>query len=503
MENLSKRVYFVLLALLSLLVHLHGYSQNYYAIQGSNYAGSLGIGNNPASIVNTPYKWDLDILSLQAKNATNGVIIQNYSLFSNPRNSQYSFREGDYRRFAYTDFNINLLNGRVALNRRQAIGFGINLRSYAQASTGAANFIDTLKTTRDFLDLGNYNRKLYGDFTHSSWIEVFATWAQTIWDHTDSRLNAGITAKISRGISGAYINLLNGSVVQTIHGNSYDYTMQDVFAEYAYSRNYDTWQKGKSNNQNLQDFLSHTRAGFSLDLGVEYLIKSSQIPSVFDEDNYYDYDWKIGLSLLDIGFNQFQYVKNSRIVSGFQNNITDTVLDQQFTGINNLQEFNDKLIGIAGNIQQPAGTFHVINPARLVLNVDHFITGAWYVNGNASLNLSSLSGSQWRLSELNMLTITPRWETRRLGFYLPVQFNTKDKLWIGGAFKAGPLLVGIHNWANVFSKNKMQNGGAYIAIVIRPGKTTANRLDKRLDCPKGDTKFTKNRLGQKLSCPPR
>jgi hypothetical protein len=49
----------------------------------------------------------------------------------------------------------------------------------------------------------------------------------------------------------------------------------------------------------------------------------------------------------------------------------------------------------------------------------------------------------------------------------------------------------------------MQNGGAYIAIVIRPGKTTTNRLDKRLDCPKGDTKFTKNRLGQKLSCPPR
>jgi hypothetical protein len=503
MESLFKRGYFVLLALLLLLVHLHGYSQNYYAVQGSNYAGSLGIGNNPASIVNTPYKWDLDILSLQEKNATNGVIIQNYSLFSNPRNSQYSFREGDYRRFAYTDFNINLLNGRYALNRRQAIGFGINLRGYAQASTGAANFIDTLKTTRDFLDLGNYNRKLYGDFTHSSWIEVFATWAQTIWDRTDSRLNAGITAKISRGISGAYVNLLNGSVVQTIHGNSYEYTMQDVFAEYGYSRNYDAWQKEKSNNQNLNDFLSHTRAGFSFDLGVEYLIKSSQISSAFDEDNYYDYDWKIGLSLLDIGFNQFQYGKNSRIVSGFQNNITDTVLDQRFTDINNLQEFNDKLVGIARNLQQPTGTFHVINPARLVLNVDHFITGAWYVNGNASLNLSSLSGSQWRLSELNMLTITPRWETRRLGFYLPVQFNTKEKLWIGGAFKAGPLLVGIHNWANVFSKNKTQNGGAYIAIVIRPGKTTTNRLDKRLDCPKGDTKFTKNRLGQKLSCPPR
>lgn len=280
MESLFKKGKLILLALLLLLVHLHGYSQNYYAIQGSNYAGSLGIGNNPASIVNTPYKWDIDILSMQVKNATNGVTIHNYSLFGNPGHSQYSFSEGDYRRFAYADFNINLLNGRFALNRRQAIGFGINLRGYTQLSTGAINFIDTLKTTRDFFDLGNYNRKMNGDFIHSSWLEFFATWAQTIWDRTDTRLNAGITARISRGISGAYINLLNGSVAQTFHGNTYEYTMQDVFAEYGYSNNYDTWQKGKSNNQNLRDFLTHTQAGLSFDLGVEYLIKSPQIATL-------------------------------------------------------------------------------------------------------------------------------------------------------------------------------------------------------------------------------
>ncbi len=96
-------------------------------------------------------------------------------------------------------------------------------------------------------------------------------------------------------------------------------------------------------------------------------------------------------------------------MSGFQDNITDTVLDVQFNDISNLQEFNNKLIGIARNIQQPGGLFRVVNPARAVLNVDHFITGAWYVNGNVSVNLSSLSSNQWRLTELNLLTVTPRW----------------------------------------------------------------------------------------------
>lgn len=505
MENLFKWGKWPLLALLLPLVYFHGYAQNYYAIQGSNYAGSLGTGNNPAAIVNTPYKWDITLFGVQAKNATNGIVIHNYSLFGNPNKSQYSFPEGDFRRYAYADYNVNLLNMRYALNRQQAIGFGINLRGYAQLSTGPVNFIDTLKSVGDFFDLGNYNRKLYGDFTHSSWMEVYATWAQTIWDRSDARLNAGVTAKLSRGISGAYLNVLNGSVAQTIHGNNYDYTMQDVYAEYAHSANYDQWQKDKSTNQNLRDFLNHTRAGFSFDLGVEYIIKPAQISTVFDDDNYYDYDWKIGLSLLDIGFNQFKYGKNSRILNGFQANVTDTVLDQQFANVKDLTEFNQRVLGIAGTIQQPTGTFHVINPARLVLNVDHYITGAWYVNGNASLNLSSLSGNQWRLTELNMLTITPRWETRRLGFYLPVQFNTKEKLWVGGAVKLGPLLLGVHNWATVFSKNKMQNGGAYVALIIRPGKNNnSERTDKRLDCPRGIApKFIKNRLGQKLSCPPR
>jgi hypothetical protein len=473
----------LLLALWLLLVHTNGYTQNYYALQGSNYAGSLGIGNNPASIVNNPYKWDVTILGIQKKNATNSVVLHNWSLFSNPANSQYSIKEGDFRRYLYDDFNVNLLNARIALNRKQAIGFGFNLRSYTQASIARINFVDTLTSTRDFFNLGNYNRKLFGDVTQSTWMEFYVTWAQTIWDRTDSRLNAGITAKLTRGLSGAYVNILNGSATATVHNNTNDYTLQDVFAEYGYSNNYDEWKKEKSTNQNIRDFLSHTQAGLSFDLGVEYLIKSQQIPTVFDDDTYYDYDWKIGVSLLDIGFNQFKYGINSRKVSGFQPNVTDTVVDIQFDDIHKLQDFNNVLPGIVRNIQQPTGVFPVINPARLVLNVDHFITGAWYINGNASLNLSSLSGKQPRLTELNLLTVTPRWETRRLGFFLPIQFNTKNQLWVGSAVKLGPLLLGIHNWANVLSKNKMQNGGAYLALVVRPWKNTVTRLDKRLDCP--------------------
>ena len=85
---------------------------------------------------------------------------------------------------------------------------------------------------------------------------------------------------------------------------------------------------------------------------------------------------------------------------------------------------------------------------------------------------------------MNLLNLTPRWETRRLGFYLPIQLTTDGKFWVGGAAKAGPLLLGVHNWANVFLKDKIQNGGFYMALIIRPGHGFAKKESKRYDCPK-------------------
>ena len=125
-----------------------------------------------------------------------------------------------------------------------------------------------------------------------------------------------------------------------------------------------------------------------------------------------------------------------------------------------------------------------MNPTRLVVNVDRFIFDAFYMNAELSLNLSSLAGNKYHhVEEMNLITLTPRWETKNLGAYLPIQVNTAGNFWIGGAFKAGPFLFGVHNWANIFSKDKMQRGGGYVAIVIRPGKIIGTKLDRRLNCP--------------------
>jgi len=460
--------------------------QNYHAVQGSSFAGSLGVSNNPGSIVNTPYPWDVTLFAFQLKSATNAYTINNYSLISSAKNTFTNADNGNYARYADLNFNINLLNARIALNRKQAIAFGLNMRGYGSLKSGSYNFIDTLTNVTEFLNLNPGNNVYNGNFNSSSWLEAFATYNQTIWDDNQQRLNAGITVKAMRGVSGAYAQLHNGTVTSTPDGVSQIYTLNSISARYGYSYNYDGWENSKASTENIKDFVTNTRGGFAADIGFEYLIKSQGVKTYFDDEDYFDYDWKIGVSILDFGHNQYRYGNQSHSFAGPAASVTDSLLDQKFDSVSSFTNLNDSIASVVNGFSQTGGKFKMQNPTRLVINVDRSLGNDFYINGELSINLSNVLSNSDKLyvRELNFLTFTPRWETKRWGLYMPVQYNGEKQFWVGGAFKAGPLLLGIHNWANIFSRNKMQNGGGYIAIVIHPSRTTKSKTDKRLECPK-------------------
>jgi hypothetical protein len=470
------------LLLLTLLIKISVVkAQDYHAIQGSLYAGSLGVHNNPASIVMCPFKWDVTLFGGQLKNRSNLFTIYNYSLFSNPANSLYYLTGGDYKRVSDLSFNLNLLNARFAIGQKSAVAFGLNLKSYSNGSTSPYNFYDTLKSTGDFFKINNPGSIYSAKITSSSWAEIYASYAHTIIDNSAIRVNAGVTLKVNKGLSGASAKLENTGYVLTGDNR---YTLTDAYLEYLYSSNYDYWQKNGNSSDNIRNFLKYTNGGISFDAGFEYIIKPQELAG-YDEDNYYDYDWKIGVSLLDAGFTQYRSGNKSAFASGVKANITNVDLDDKFDStITSLQIFNDSLSTIANNFGGINIPFKIISPMRLVINVDRFIAKNIYVNAELSINAPSSWVNKWRsVKQMNLVTITPRWETRKFGVYLPLQYTNNNHFWIGGAFKAGPLLIGIHNWANIFTSNSMHNGGGYIALIIRNPQAITKKHDKRLDCP--------------------
>lgn len=460
-------------------------AQNYRAIMGSSYAGALGVHNNPASIVSTPYKWDLALFGAQATTSTNAVKILNYSYLSSPANSLFYIQKGEYARKLNFNVNANLLNLRVNLSRKSAIALGVDIRGYGNVSTSNYNFIDTMKNVTNFLNINPSINNVNATVRSSAWAEAYISYAHTISDNETGRLNAGITLRVGRGLSGAIANINDISYQRTVVNNTPVYTVNTVDMLYGYSSNYDRIKSGNSNN--AKDFLQTTNGGAAFDLGIEYLVKSEGVSGLNDNSSYYDYDWKLGVSLLDIGANRYTYGLQSRNVSGIKTNITNRTLDQRFDStIRSVKAFTDSLSTLV-NMPNLAREFTVMNPTRLVINVDHYLAGDFYINGEVSVNvpLASLKKGWYQVKELNFLTLTPRWERKRWGAYLPVQFNTRQQLWVGAAFKAGPLLMGIHNVANLFSKSSTANGGGYIALLIRPwGSGSEGRGDKRLECPK-------------------
>jgi hypothetical protein len=350
--------------------------------------------------------------------------------------------------------------------------------------TSRYNYFDTVKKVGHLFRLNQDNTTYETDLLHSSWIEVFATYSRTIWDFETDRLNAGITLKAMRGISGAHASLNNLNTAFQAATNPPVYKLIAGNAGYGYSSNYDIWKGEKTRRENIYDFVTHSEGGLSVDFGAEYLVKSQAVMSFNDDEDYYEYEWKIGFSLLDLGQNNFKYGTYSRNFNTVQPTVTDATIQRKFSRTKSFRMFNDSLSSIVNTASNLRGIFTVISPARMVVNVDRNLSNNFYLNAEVSLNLSPLAGNKkMYVKELNFLTVTPRYETKRWGGYLPVSYNNRGKLWVGGAFKGGPILLGIHNWGNLFSSRKMSNGGGYIALVLNAGKITRGIRDKRFDCP--------------------
>src|SRR5271170_5912456 len=107
MKTGAKGVVFI-----GLICTLGSKAQDYQGIQGSPYAGSLGVANNPASILNSPYPWDVTLFSTQLKNTTNAITVSNFSYLSHRDSLDYFWNNGYQKRYGSFNYNIHLLNVR-------------------------------------------------------------------------------------------------------------------------------------------------------------------------------------------------------------------------------------------------------------------------------------------------------------------------------------------------------------------------------------------------------
>ena len=458
-------------------------SQSYHAFNGSPYAGVSSMYVNPASTVNSAYKWDLNIFSFQEVISQNLGTINSGSLIK--YDSAYTeFTNGLRSRFFHSNIDFSLFNFRIKLNQKSAFAIGGRFRAFGNLKATPFYYNDTISSIQSFLHENKIVNFLQGFGTHSGWGELNFNYSRILKQSQNARLTAGITLAYMRGLSGGHANINHASYYEQKdnNGNNY-YILTGGSALVEFSANYDSLDAKKSSTGNTKSFFKNTQSSIGLNIGFEYLFKKG---AVFNDEplTSENYDWKIGLSILDIGKNKYKHANGSFYAGDPKYTSADTFLLTAFNNVTSLKNIRDTLRNYVNVLDTLSSNFIISNPTRLTLSVDRNLGNHFYINGQ--LNINFFSTEPWkklRTREVDLLTITPRWETNKWGVYLPIQYNTQGQLWIGGAVKLGPLLIGFHSldiykWFKTGTQT--YNGGGYIMLNIHPFR---KKEYDGIDCP--------------------
>ncbi len=460
-------------------------AQNYQALHGSDYAGSIAVGYNPSSILSSPLPWDVTLLGFQTKNYSNLYYI--YKPVNAATGTPYAtwFNNGEYERKIFNSSNLNLFNTRIKINRKLAISFGANIRSVTNAITSKYNYIDTITSSNSFLGVNFNNQPFKAKLLSSTWTELFGTLAKTVFESKETKLNLGVTMKVNRGISGIVFDEYDGRIDRVAFSSPPSYYFTQAELTYAYPHVLETWDPNSPLSSNLKNGFKQTDTGGSLDIGFEYMVKDPRNYFQFDETPNDDYIWKFSVSLMDLGFAQYRYGIQSAKTSGISPNAYGVKFENKFdASIQSMQTLTDTLKTMVNTFSKLSGRYQIYLPSRLVVNIDRKLTDYIFVNAEMSLNAASiLYPGKYTLHEMNLFSITPRIENRNFGFYVPVSINHYGQTWMGAAIKAGPLLMGLHHMNLISAKRNLQNGGGYIALVISPYQVVKRVKSRGVKCP--------------------
>jgi hypothetical protein len=468
------------LIIVLLLIISPAFTQNLQAIHGSPYAGSMAPDYNPAGILNAPYRWDLTIAGVQAKTMSNTFYLEPYNLLPGTDTIYAKSRDGYFSRYAHTSATVNLLHFRYMLNEQSAFSVGINIRSYAHARTSPVAWSDTITRISEFAALNRSIPTIQALTQSSGWLEFKLGYARVLSQNQSGRWQGGVQLRAMRALSGIHARLYNVYFEQEASPvTPDDYRLTDGNAIYGYSNNYDKTNNDQTTGANIKAFLSGMTNTIGMDLGVEY-IRYWEDANDYAKPEPHDYNWKFSAALLDIGKNKYIYGRASAHVFTAKQNVYASTIQNKFTGVENIHQFSDSLKSIAGNYDTLRGGFAINNPTRLVLNFDKSFERNLFVNAELQWSFGTLDGQRLNTKELTTFAITPRWEKKEFGVYLPFQYTLEGNTWVGLAGKAGPLLVGLHNLGWLLGKKSFPNGGGYVTLQIRSG----NKKEKDADCPR-------------------
>ena len=414
---------------------LTSFSQQFEGFRTSRFSGVQGLLSNPASGATSVYKWDVNLFSIHAaaqnNNATFSISDFNSSFDSDILDQQLTGENADPTNAL---LGLDILGPSAMFRIGKAGTFGITTRARLMV-----NF-DGIDGTllNQFADGGNAYPTTFninGDqrTTLNGWSEIGFSYSREMYSNQKVNLYGGVTVKLMGSDFNGYLNGNN------IRGTLDQDASQDEFLTntngsigFAFG--------GTSFEGEGMSFFNFETLTPGFDLGVQLELKGNQ-PQYKG-----GYQVKFGLSLLDIG--SLKYDPDPQRSGAYNVNIG---ANQQFylsafdnidlDNIKNVFDNNPQYFNVASG--GSGAPYNVSLPTRLLADVDYNLTKGWFVNLMGQVSLASTGSSKpYNPAYYSGFVLTPRYESRAFGFWLPVQYNQVSSFNAGIGLKLGPLYFG-------------------------------------------------------------
>lgn len=450
--------------------YLEGYST-------SNYAGVNSVSYNPSSVVDSRVKLDINFFTASIT-ADNNFIGLNKN-WANPRDSslyEYAVLNNDgEKKGVYLNADILGPSFLFTIDEKKSIGFTSQFRSltnFENVSEGFANLYYSELSKPSFV--GNPISSSDMSFEHASWNEYGVVYGQELYRKNHHWISFGARLKLIQGLQAAAIRFDN----LTVEMNP-DSTVQVAGqgVEYITSDNLSNYLKG-----NFSDF---SNLGVGLDFGLTYEWRAEPDSFIYEMDGKMNparemskHKLKLGLTVSDVG-----YVNYKTGLSG-DVNVSSLSWDPNSFDLTTLYGF-ETAIGSEFTSTNEVPVYKMTLPTSISFQADYNLYKRFYVNATYLKSIAQNS-KVLDVRYRDRLTITPRWDWKWLGVYVPYTVDESANKHIGVNFMFGPFLLGTRDVGAFLWKDENYYANVHFGVKVtslhfRPEDFDKDKVSDALD----------------------
>jgi hypothetical protein len=409
-----------------------------------NYAGVHGVLFNPASIVDSNFKTDINLFSVSVVGANDfyGINISDAMKGSydiDKQSKQYPMTSNNFL------INADILGPSFMFNLapKHSIAFFSRSRILMNVNNINGELFNQLSndfsTNKDFnLNTGKFN------LTATSWAEIGFSYATVLLNTEQHFLKGGISFKYLQGAVNSYINADGATVAYRYNGANTNLNNLSTSGTLTYGGNLDF-------EKDLGNFtMDDGSKGFGVDFGFVYEFRPESKKTSLNK-----YLVKASFSLTDIGSINF--------VNGFQKSydLNKTITEAQFLSAGSIKELLDKHYSVLSNGVQTKSYL----PTAMHLNLDWNFFKKFYLNLNTDINMNSDTAVN-KSTVANLFSLTPRYETKWLSVYIPFSYMDFRGMQTGFGFRFGPLFMGSSSVISNFVSKESKGADVYLGLKI-------------------------------------